>query len=209
MTDVTANEVAIQEFLLRRVNRLRELEGEARLEQFRYVCEIAVRRHVVKGRIQPDTCIATLLEVAVQGGVPAPAARRAVRQSLGEAGRSPGYPALAQKLRDALRVAPNPKGPIKPKRTRKRRGGTLTAARQAWLQPYFVQGKAWSSTYLEHIARKLGWLKPCEAITQNSPFQDARRALGILIRRRGFGRGARYEWFLPPPAWSRGDFHTP
>ena len=41
MTDVTANEVAIQEFLLRRVNRLRELEGEARLEQFRYVCEIA------------------------------------------------------------------------------------------------------------------------------------------------------------------------
>jgi hypothetical protein len=203
----TAQEVTIREFLLRRIPRLVELQGEARLEQFRYVCGLAVQR-VANGLIRPDNCITTLLQVAERGDVPAAAARRTIRQALGEAGRPPGHPALAQALKAALRAAPRPvsrsPGQTKPKRPRRRREGTLTAEREVWLGRLFHDGRAWSSTYLEGIARNLGWLKPNEAISQNSPFQDARRALGIRIRRRGFGRGARYEWFRPPTAWSPG-----
>jgi hypothetical protein len=85
----------------------------------------------------------------------------------------------------------------KPRQSRRRRDDTLTEERQVWLRQQFASAKVWPSLQLEEITRKLGWLKPSEAISQNSPFQDARRALGIKIRRRGFGRGARYEWFLP------------
>jgi trehalose/maltose hydrolase-like predicted phosphorylase len=48
-----------------------------------------------------------------------------------------------------------------------------------------------------------GELRLGELITQNSPLQDARKRLGIIIKRRGFGLGARYEWSFPPPSWDR------
>jgi hypothetical protein len=106
MTDVTANEVAIREFLLRRVPRLLELEGEGRLEQFRYVCGLAVQR-VANGRIRPGTCVTALLEVAEQGVIPGADARRAIRQAAAEARRPPGRPALAEELKTALVAAPS------------------------------------------------------------------------------------------------------
>jgi hypothetical protein len=107
MTDIAADENAIREFLLRRVPRLLELRGEDRLEQFRSVCGAAVRC-VAKGSIRPGTCVNTLMQVAEQRDVPGTAAKRAIRQSLGEAGRPPGRPALPQELRAALRAAPSP-----------------------------------------------------------------------------------------------------
>ena len=78
-----------------------------------------------------------------------------------------------------------------------RRDGTLRPAKTFWSS---------GAKPLEHLARQRGLLEPDEAISRNSPFQDAKRALGIVSIRRGFGRGGRHEWMLLPPAWSRGSF---
>jgi hypothetical protein len=183
----TTQEVAIREFLLRRIPRLLELEGEARLEQFQYVCGLAVQR-AAKGLVPPGTCVTTLLQVATQGDVPAAAARGAIRRALGEAGQ----PALVAELKAALKGALAPARPPtarrRPRQARRRREGTLTADRQVWLRALFADGKSKATSLIEHLARQRGWLKPAEAISRNSPFQDARRALGIVTIRRGFGR---------------------
>jgi hypothetical protein len=100
----------------------------------------------------------------------------------------------------------NPERQKKPRKTRRRREGTLTADRQVWLRALFADGKSKATSLIEHLARKKGWLKADEPIGKNSPFKDARRALGVITIRRGFGRRGHHEWLLPPPAWSRGLF---
>jgi len=88
----------------------------------------------------------------------------------------------------------------KPKRTRFRRSDTKTAACAQWLEQVLADGRARRSLELQRRARQHGLLRLGEAITRNSPLNDARKQLGVIVRRRGFGPGARYEWLLPRPS---------
>ena len=80
---------------------------------------------------------------------------------------------------------------------RRRRMNSKTAACEDWLKRVLADGRPRRSLELQRRARQHGLLRLSESITRNSPFQDARKRLGIVITRRGFGPGACYEWSLP------------
>jgi hypothetical protein len=112
---------------------------------------------------------------------------------------------VQEPVSDPEEVRPrHPRRQKKPKQARRKRLDTMTADRQVWLRALFADGKSKATSLVEHLARQRGWLKPDEAISRNSPFQDARKALGIVSIRRGFGRRGRHEWMYLPPAWSKG-----
>jgi hypothetical protein len=56
---------------------------------------------------------------------------------------------------------------------RRKRLDTMAADREVWLRALFADGKSIPASHIEHLARQRGWLKPDEAISRNSPFQDA------------------------------------
>jgi hypothetical protein len=52
---------------------------------------------------------------------------------------------------------------------------------------------------IEAEARAAGLLGDDKTISQSKPFRTARRVLGVVIDRIGFGRGAKYYWSLSKP----------
>jgi putative DNA primase/helicase len=52
---------------------------------------------------------------------------------------------------------------------------------------------------IEAEARAAGLLKAEQPISQNKGIRNAREALGVAVRREGFGAGARWFWELPRP----------
>jgi hypothetical protein len=79
---------------------------------------------------------------------------------------------------------------------------TKTSYREGWLLSFLGSGRPWPSKDLERRAREHGLLRHDELISRSSPFLDARKKLGVVVTRHGFGRGARYEWSLPDRALS-------
>jgi hypothetical protein len=50
---------------------------------------------------------------------------------------------------------------------------------------------------IEAEAKAAGLLGPGQPISQCKPIRAARSALGVVIRREGYGPGARFLWRLP------------
>jgi putative DNA primase/helicase len=50
---------------------------------------------------------------------------------------------------------------------------------------------------IEHAARAAGLLREGQPISQCRALRDGRAALGLVVKRTGFGTGARYTWALP------------
>jgi len=209
--------------LLRRISELRQQSGIDRLKNFESLCWVGVGQ--VGPQFPPEDCVATLLQVAREGGLQFAVAAYAIERSFRESclllpraatrqleadpagandsdwgnrgGRQLSHDGSAgQRADHHQRRRPQ----RKPKRARLRRSDTKTAACAQWLEQVLADGRARRSLELQRRARQHGLLRLGEAITRNSPLNDARKQLGVIVRRRGFGPGARYEWLLPRPS---------
>jgi AAA domain len=71
---------------------------------------------------------------------------------------------------------------------------TATAEAGAFLRMLLDGGRAMQVADIEREARSAGLLGPDQPISQCRPLREARIALGISVRREGFGPGARWLW---------------
>ena len=84
------------------------------------------------------------------------------------------------------------------------RSGTdgATAKEQAveFLQTILTDGPV-PALDIEREAVAAGLHEDGKPIGQNKPLRDAKKRLGIVTKREGFGRGAKYRWEMPPASW--------
>jgi hypothetical protein len=193
--------------LLRWIPELRQRSGADRLECFRQLCIRAIAE--VGTNLQPAQYVVALVAVAAVGRVPhaIESIDRAVRRhgllipELEELKLFEGTTAGTQldgmtvrgrALDDARSIVED-----KLVGRSRRRPDTKTSRCEVWLQRIFADGRPHSSLELQRRARQDGLLRAGASISRNSPFKDARKRLGVVITRRGFGPGARYYWSLP------------
>lgn len=68
-----------------------------------------------------------------------------------------------------------------------------------FLRELLAAGAAAPVADIEHAARAAGLLRAGQPISQCKAVREARASLGLVVKRRGFGTGARYTWALPRP----------
>ena len=88
----------------------------------------------------------------------------------------------------------------------RRRPNSKTSRCEAWLQRILGDRRPHPSLELQRRARQDGLIHAGTALTRSSIFKAARKRLGIVITRRGFGPGASYYWSLPTPNGAVGSF---
>jgi putative DNA primase/helicase len=67
---------------------------------------------------------------------------------------------------------------------------------ESFLGALFREQRAFAVGEIEDEARAAGLLKPGQPISQSKPLRMARLALGLQVKREGFGKGARYSWAM-------------
>jgi hypothetical protein len=66
-----------------------------------------------------------------------------------------------------------------------------------FLRELLAGGTAAPVADIEHAARAAGLLRAGQRISQCKAVREARASLGLVVKRSGFGTGARYTWALP------------
>ena len=211
MADVnTQFEESAVTLLLRRVPDLQRRAAAERLAYFADLCVWAIGKTDLINRESDLTAV--LLGMAAVSGVPLTEAVqlmgqvardhgliiRAFERAKTTVGTMAGDLASAQQGRacDDDRKSPE----------KRRRPNSKTSCCEAWLQRILADRRPHPSLELQRRARQDGLIRAGKVLTRSSIFKAARKRLGIVITRRGFGPGASYYWSLPTPSRPLGSF---
>lgn len=182
--------------LLRRVPDLQRRAAAERLEYFADLCVWAICETDL---IYRETDLTTvLLGMAAVSGVPLTEAV----QRMGQVARDHGLIIRAfERANTTVGTMGGNLGSAQQGHARdddrksaedRRRPNSKTSCCEAWLQRILADRRPHPSLELQRRARQDGLIHAGKVLTRSSIFKAARKRLGIVITRRGFGPGASY-----------------